>query len=57
MISLTFNQYMKYIMEYNNGIILMVPRGLRVTSLNNNDMNNLSDIKRVWHFFVQFFYW
>lgn len=56
MISLTFNQYMKYIMEYNNGIILMVPRGLRVISLNNNDMNNLSDIKRVWHFFVQFFY-
>lgn len=56
MISLTFNQYMKYIMEYNNGIILTIPHGLRVTSLNNNDMNNLSDIKRVWHFFVQFFY-
>lgn len=32
-------------MEYNNGIILTIPRGLRVTSLNNNDMNNLSDIK------------
>lgn len=46
-------------MEYNNGIISTIPRILQVTSLNDNDneFDNLSDIKRVWHFFVQFFYW
>lgn len=53
-LSVIFNQYQRFLWLLINiygiyyGIISTIPRGLQIANLNNNDMNNSSDIKKVW---------